>query len=527
MIVDGEDGVIKRQPEPASPPLPTPSESDPLLSTGVAGPSHRERPPPNYQAALASPVVHAVPPQEYEPFLWIKQRESVDRRFFRALGVALVIWVVLATAVEIIYTLATHANISVPTTPSPNDGKVLQCYGRTSPTHGHWNSSGVKLPSDHSSLPKYQSTLNLELPTDAALLYLLSAGSLAYGSVMVLPVRSEDLSKISVMVEVRYYSKDAFRHSDVCALERDGGARGIGIYTPSYAFGKFPPDQQLEYRIEFRIPVLPPGMTFVRSFETHVPHFLHLLEELGDVVEFGQVSLEGTNANVGIHSLTTQNLAVRTSNAFIAVVESIRANETVALFTSNAYVDARVDLVNSDSLRPARLAVVTNNGDVRLQANLIYAPEADVQRASFDGSFDITAYTSNARSDLAITHAPAQSKLSLSARTSNGPLTTVLYPAFEGDVLLHTTSLDGPSSQISDKLGPVDPRYHGRRYVATQEGKRREGEWRGHLAWEPSEHAESAPWWGRIDMTSSNARCRIAVPCVEANCLPVVRLGAG
>lgn len=123
------------------------------------------------------------------------------------------------------------------------------------------------MPADQSSLPKYISQLRLELPTDAAH-YLMTAGSLAFGRVWIVTEQSDNLSNVTVVIQARYYNKSSFKDSDVCLLERDGGARGIGIYvrsrmpahasgmtlilprgtapqTPTYAFGKFPADRQV------------------------------------------------------------------------------------------------------------------------------------------------------------------------------------------------------------------------------------------------------------------------------------------
>jgi len=80
--------------------------------------------------------------------------------------------------------------------------------------------------------PPYSARTSLELPTDAALLFLIARGSLAYGNINFEIVEpTEDTSKIAVIIDVRYWSLDARSRINICKLRREEGAMGVGIYV--------------------------------------------------------------------------------------------------------------------------------------------------------------------------------------------------------------------------------------------------------------------------------------------------------
>lgn len=79
--------------------------------------------------------------------------------------------------------------------------------------------------------PPLSTSLSFSLPVSADVLYFLSRGSLAYGSVKI-DLLEEGGDDVAVDVTISYWSDAALERATVCELEREGtNHHGIGIFV--------------------------------------------------------------------------------------------------------------------------------------------------------------------------------------------------------------------------------------------------------------------------------------------------------
>jgi hypothetical protein len=106
----------------------------------------------------------------------------------------------------------------------------------------------------------------------------------------------------------------------------------------------------------------------------------------------------------------------------------------------------------------------------RLDANVLLAADAHA-----GGDFFITAHTSNGPLALAVPDSPADSKLVLTARTSNKPAEVRLHGAYQGAFSVSTSNDKPEVKQMDEKGDNRQVEYAGGR------GGRRGGEVKGYV----------------------------------------------
>lgn len=161
------------------------------------------------------------------------------------------------------------------------------------------------------SIPPYSSSLSFTLPVDADLLYFLSRGALAYGSVRIAPADPSELVKVDITM--RYWTEAARSRAHICKLENGGedgnhgrNSHGIGIFTPRRWEHRGYRDQ-IKFDVIIHLPILPPGapgvshngaVRVIKELQTNFPNFVQDVEELQDLIAFQKLSLHSSNGRI-------------------------------------------------------------------------------------------------------------------------------------------------------------------------------------------------------------------------------------
>lgn len=189
-------------------------------------------------------------------------------------------------------------------------GEVQKCIDRpdwlyNKPSDAVMNNDiDVQLPG-MDTIPPYSSSVSFTLPANTDLLYFLSRGSLAYGSVHIeaVPGSGDD---VNVDVEVGYWSEAALERASVCKLEKeDGNAHGVGIFTPRnwHNRGHF---DNLRFIVRVQIPVSS-GNTprVIKALETDYSNFRHVIGDTANLLKFDSLSLSTSNSAVAAEVWST------------------------------------------------------------------------------------------------------------------------------------------------------------------------------------------------------------------------------
>jgi hypothetical protein len=206
-------------------------------------------------------------------------------------------------------------------------------------------------------------------------------------------------------------------------------------------------------------------------------------------------------------SIVATSLTARTSNARIsgdgvhAIAASVRSSnggisgtwnitEKVDLHTSNAPITAHVTLYNGDAAKPAEAELTTSNGVVTSEFTLVAATES-----GWGGAFAVTARSSNSPLSVIVSDSPADSTLSMHARTSNARVSAVMHRAFEGTYHARTSN-----KRIELHTPDVeDPRGEGRKRIGEGSGSKRQTKVQGRVRWGDEEDAK-----GNLVLETSN-----------------------
>ncbi|THH07536.1 hypothetical protein EW145_g3313 [Phellinidium pouzarii] len=466
--------------------------------------------------------------------------ESAKRRFWRALAVALFIWLLLGMLIRSIVDLAVvrrHVRGSdgiAKDWPQFSSGEVTRCFSRADWSSSFTSTSARILtvqqeqrllqdenteskiegtPSDMSAgsgfvanpfEPPFHSNSSFSLPAHADLLYFLSRGSLAHGSVRfdVADSSSPGYDPETVVVDVRiaYWTSQALERAAVCRLTKGDpnghrGQHGVGIFTPHNWHAGRP--IELHDRLRFDVTVHLPASS---SFGTQEPRVYTAIEtdysnfqqEFGDLqgrVAFDSVDVKTSNAHIAAENIDVTKGSFKTSNS--EIIGSYNTTGALKLVTSNARIAVKVDMHSARLVRPTELLLKTSNGAIDSALSL-YASAAG---GGADSAFGVQTVTSNAASSLAVLAHPSDAQLMLECKTSNHGARVALHPAFEGAYALRTSN----SAARVDAGRVEDPSGHGReRTVMT------ESVWNG--------RTEGKVWWGEwanwkkswVHVTTSN-----------------------
>ncbi|KAL7277592.1 hypothetical protein ACG7TL_008519 [Trametes sanguinea] len=387
-----------------------------------------------------------------------ERRERAPKRFLRALGIAVLIWVAIGLFARNAFTSG-HWRISPfpggrmgddhdrhrhgTPQPHPIDGKVERCV-RASSLLQYRNS-------------RAESVVSFELPISADALYIFGRGALSRGSINFMPVEGDPPTsgvvdeKVKVDITTTYEARFALDAVNFCLLERLPGQHGIGILTPSEE------DHDLDL-LDFKID--------------------HTMRDLKGVVEFESISLASRNMPLLIEYLAAEEATLATSNAMITGTYNV--SRTLFLKTSNQNIDADVTLVNPQYYKDSNkgftnLTILNANGAIDTRLSLFL----ESRLTQVGGDYDVVVHTDNARISLPISYMPPFSKLLLDAKTSNAPASVELPLIYAGDVEARTTN--SPADVECDP-DAQDPLMRGNQHLCKLTQKR--PEWvKGFMGW--------------------------------------------
>jgi len=369
-------------------------------------------------------------------------------------------------------------------------------HGTGSHSVGDWPiSPQINLDSSHcagrgdwsrtTGLYPYSSSVSFELPVSSAVLFLLARGTLAVGDVQILQASQVgDVAKVEVIVG--YHEEEALHRAQVCTMSRQGGEKGVGIFTPSRWEHRSPEDM-LDFRVTVHLPASPGGAPLhIQKFMTDLPNFSHQIGQLGESVHFQTISLKGSNKFIAVESLAAETAELDTSNG--PIHGTFNTSSSLYLFTSNAHVKVDVGLQNNDVNRATHLTIKTSNAWIHSDVSLLSSNTTG-------GCYDINTETSNGVLEVQFPISPVDSTLRLEARTANAPATVVLHSAYEGAFSIHS-SIFSPTLEEH----PVEDPSGQRRRRIVERSRVGSGYLEGRVRYDPSGSGASS-----VDVRTSNA----------------------
>ncbi|KAI0753363.1 hypothetical protein C8Q80DRAFT_1096622 [Daedaleopsis nitida] len=346
---------------------------------------------------------------------------------------------------------------------------------------------------------EYHASTSFSLPLTAADLHFVAEGSLQYGEFEM----SHDVDLVSdsalIDVSVEYQHPDAIAEATVCRLHPSEEQWGLGIFTPHW--GAFHLDRNLKFRIHVHFPATSShGPLKLNSLSTHLPLFAHQLPDLANSLHFASVKLVTENALITADSIAGDRVWCTTKNG--AIRGNFTASTSLDLYTSNAPIDVSARLINGGG-DPSHLFLKTSNG--RVDGSIALASNGTDPAST---AFHVVARTSNTPLALAITAAPPDSALTLTASTSNGPADVALPRAFAGMFDLASSSVFRPTLDWSPAAaGDSDPAGRGRqRRVRLDPLKGRASRLRGSVSWEDGDEER-----GRVAVETTNAMLTVTL----------------
>ncbi|TFK54596.1 hypothetical protein OE88DRAFT_1731914 [Heliocybe sulcata] len=265
-------------PEDDQPVSPTKSQYNGDLE---AGQEELPSPPPPYAQA----GYHAANP--YYPSEPEGDSISAEKRFFRALVTAIVIWTVFGLILKVVFSAEYTKYVKVITdieyaVPEQSDGEVIRCIYSPAFNHTHLGSQEPlffssstnsttepkpKRPWPWRSQPLqphiHNATASFSL-SHTTKLFFFSRGTLPQGTMDFTMGNSSD---IEVKVDVVYASKDHFDKASVCLLRRAEDHVGIGIYTPKLTAK----ERRASYTTPYYYPVFNIQVQFPSPTYSHLP----------------------------------------------------------------------------------------------------------------------------------------------------------------------------------------------------------------------------------------------------------------
>ncbi|KAJ7510499.1 hypothetical protein B0H11DRAFT_1959357 [Mycena galericulata] len=257
-----------------------------------------------------------------------------------------------------------------------------------------------------------------------------------------------EVSLDRVHIAVHYYKKYVRDKAKICLVDRKDGESGVGIFTPKYWRSRSRSD-----RLYFEVVLtLPEGTSplYINRLATYVSNFSHDLDSLKDIINFGEITLKGSNGKIHARTIGAENATFTTSNAAVsadyllaqrtlvrtsnaAVSGQYFATDSIDLITSNGAIRADVALNASDSKETKRLTMRTSNHAIQSTIDLATS-------SGSGGSFSVKVYTSNGLLAPRLASAPLDSVLALDARTSNSRAVVTLPSTYEGDLAVSTSN---------------------------------------------------------------------------------------
>lgn len=314
---------------------------------------------------------------------------------------------------------------------------------------------------------------SFQLPVSEGLL-VMARGSLSKGQLRVSTGGAgPKASHAKLEITVTFYRMDVLGKAQICKIHRRSGEVGVAILTPRWSH-----DWGYESRLHFDVNLSfhgsssnSPQELTIKKLETDLPNFSHNIDNsIQNDVYFQDLVLRGSNGYILAESIDAQNVDIKSSNAAVTLMTVAAdtvavktsngiinghyvANGTLKLETSNAPIKVDVDLTASKR-KAGNLFLKTSNSPVTADVNLhLYDSDKEMHRLS-EHDFNFDARSSNGGLHLNVKHMPLDSRLSMSAKTSNGIVNTWLPPAFEGSFELSTSSMTTPVVDMEKKDDP-------------------------------------------------------------------------
>ncbi|KAG1746397.1 hypothetical protein EDB19DRAFT_1873521 [Suillus lakei] len=412
-------------------------------------------------------------------------RRSPAERFWKAFGVAVLIWFLIAVFTKSSTDMAfNHASRPFwngePPHPGSQDGTVHQCISGSD-----WTLSDQSL----SHFP-HSAEAFLELPVDSDAIYLFTKGSQQSGNIDIVQ-STQPTDKVGVQVRVGYHAREALDHANVCRLERKTNENGVGILTPG--FSHFPGNgQQLRFEVKITLPAGRNGDALhIKAFETETSNYNQDVADVWNTISFDRISLRTSNGHINAKSVTAENGLIHSSNG--AIKGHFNSSSSLKLTTSNGPIQASVSLLNREDGNVSELKMTTSNGKIDTDVDL-------VTNSGHGGIFDVETRTSNGPVNLKYTDMPVNSILRSETRSSNAAMSVKLHSTFEGSF-----DVDTSNAAIMLKELPVeDPSGQGRRREVTQ--RRERYRLRGSAHW-----GESKEIKGHATVKTSNGRVELVI----------------
>ncbi|KAH6910282.1 hypothetical protein BKA70DRAFT_119945 [Coprinopsis sp. MPI-PUGE-AT-0042] len=426
----GAEGTFPVHPQPdveAFPQLPSHNGRE-----GGGGPPP-PTPHPNSTAQNGSTAYH------------MHYREPTWLRFIKALGTAVLIYLLASMLVESMY-LAAHwgmgrhrhhdhlpRNYDVPA-----DVKLHQCA-----TSRSWQKAYPSLSSDNSSTEyPYAARTSFSIPlgyADEATVVVLSRGRWLSGNVNVVSSATQEWGQVSVDVTVKYFRDNARDEVRACLVEREDGGRGVGIFTPEHKWDWN--DDHKEHQVYYETTlVLPEGVpVLIKKLETDVPNSSLHLNLDGTHVVFDDVVLKGSNAHVQIDvPLAAKKASIQYTDS--PIVGHFNVTDELTIETSNARVEASVTMYRIQKYdNIPSLDITTSNGVLHTNILLLDDPSSSLSNMkSTHPHYNIKTATSNAQLDVSFTGAPIDAVLSFEGSTKNGGASARLYQTYSGSYEIWT-----------------------------------------------------------------------------------------
>ncbi|KAH6885528.1 hypothetical protein BKA70DRAFT_1123962 [Coprinopsis sp. MPI-PUGE-AT-0042] len=371
-------------------------------------------------------------------------REPTWLRFIKALGTAVLIYLLASMLVESMY-LAAHwgmgrrrhhdhlpRNYDVPA-----DVKLHQCA-----TSHTWKKAYPGLSSDNSSTEyphAAQTSFSLPLGTaDESILVVLSRGRWLTGNVNVISSATQGQGQVSVDMTVKYFRDNARDEVRACLVEREDGGRGVGIFTPEHKWDWN--NDRREHQVYYETTlVLPQGSPLlVKKLETDAPNSSQRLNIDEAHVVFEDVVLKGSNAHVAVDApLAAKKASIHYTDG--PVVGHFNVTDELIIETSNARVEASVTMYRVRDLENVpTLDITTSNGVLHTNILLLDDPSSSSSMISTHPHYSIKTTTSNAQLDVSFTGAPLDAVLSFEGSTKNGGASARLYQTYSGSYEIWT-----------------------------------------------------------------------------------------
>ncbi|KAN0111748.1 hypothetical protein V8E52_008128 [Russula decolorans] len=335
----------------------------------------------------------------------------------------------------------------------------------------------------------------LSLPSSADDIFLFSPGFHTGGVLHLVEAPDRDDIGVEVTVGSR---KDSglFQRTNLCTLRRGKDGHGVGIFT--HPFKRHSQDRDSLF---FNITVsLPEGkdVTTIPHFETRLPKYTHVITALKKHA-FGFISLHSFDSPIFVESLVGNKINIRSRNG--PIVGTFNTSSALEVKTSNSPIRVTVNAFNADSHIPTKVKLHTRNSILSAELALLSTPESQS-----NGSFFVSAYTSNSPLLVNFTEHASDAQLKLHAKTSNSPARVHLQPAFEGTFKLRTSifpALVSPDADAEDPAG-----RDRQRVVDVKTLGHGSGVVYGDAEWVPQD--EEAPA-GRVEVSTSNSPLHLSL----------------